>query len=464
MTTIHRATNLFYRRFITPISEDEDTRRHEQVLNIILTGLGGVSIIAFLLPVFDLLQPSAEHHASSIVSGAVFMLAIFGLHRLSRRGHSRGATYILVGLLGLTVTELTLLWSFELPIAELTYALTIVTAGVLLSTRAALIMTALVSLTVFGVSVAQITHLLYARTDWADQPFVLGDAIAYLIVFSMTGLIAWLGNSQIDRSLQRARASEKALAAQRDQLEVMVIDRTKQLEAEQLTRLLEVQRFAEFGRISAGLIHDVANPLTAVSLNLDQLQDKNQSALVTQAQQSLQYLERYLDAARKQLKAQDTLMTFLVGDELHQVINILGHKAKQAGVKLQLDISGEPKLFGDAVKFSQIAANLIGNAIEAYPSSHAHTGDRVVAIAARDDSEGVVLEVSDQGTGVAKKAQATIFDPFYTTKTRSGRGIGIGLVIVKEYVEQAFNGHISLQSSSKGTTFTVHLQNAPAGS
>jgi signal transduction histidine kinase len=459
MQTNHKFSNLFYRRFIQPISKDDDSRRHEEVLNIIVTGLGAVSIIAFLIPAITwFTQPEIDNHLSSIVSGGIFMVAMFGLHRLSRRGHSRLATYILVSLMGLTVTELTLLWSFELPIAELTYALTIVTAGVLLNTRAALIMTALVSLTVFGISLAEINHLIYARTDWADQPFVLGDAIAYLIIFSMTGLTAWLGNRQIDRSLQAARASEKALAIQRDHLEVMVIDRTKKLESEQLTRLLEVQRFAEFGRISAGLMHDVANPLTAISLNLDQLQNNTQSVLLTKARDSLKYLERYLNAARKQLKLQDTVTSFSTVDELQQVMSILEHKAKEAQVTLQFMATEDVQLDGDAVKFSQLCANLISNAIEAYPA--AQHAKKVVDITIKKQAAKVILTVSDTGTGVAKKDQATIFEPFYTTKSGIGRGIGIGLVIVKEYVEQDFNGSISLQSSAQGTTFTVELRGA----
>src|SRR6185436_10683461 len=100
--------------------------------------------------------------------------------------------------------------------------------------------------------------------------------------------------------------------------------------------------------------------------------------------------------------------------------------------------------------------NLISNAIEAYTVSPAdNPAKRMVRITIGQIEDAVTIAVNDKGTGVAKKDQATIFEPFYTTKARSGRGIGIGLVIVKEYVEDDFRGSIDLQSSRGSTTFTI---------
>jgi signal transduction histidine kinase len=398
-----------------------------------------------------------------------------GMWLLSRRGHSGIVAYLFTLFLGLAATDFAVQWSFGLTAAEMLYALTIVIASVLLSARAGLYITGSVSVIILTVAYAQVHGILHPQTDWLRQQFGMGDAVAYIAVLCIIGLVTWLANKQIDESLDRARTSESALAAERDTLEIKVVERTYDLEQAQLARTMELQRFAEFGRLSAHLLHEVANPLTAASLTVEQLHNNRQPELIAQIGRSLHSLERYVEAARKQLRGQATLVRFSVRDELNQAMTMLSPLARKAAVTVSIDADKSARLYGDPVRFSQLVANLILNAIEAYPESD-KSENREVQVKMTEGKNELIISVSDHGRGISSTIQQHLFEPFYTTKmddlvdeageasTALGarRGLGIGLAMVKQFVEEDFGGIISVTSTLKsGTRFIVTLKDRP---
>ncbi len=307
-----------------------------------------------------------------------------------------------------------------------------------------------------GLSIGSAVALvIIVLTDFGSQ---LRGALGYILIYATVGLLAWLSNRQTERALSRARASEAALQKERDSLEAKVISRTKELEALQLVRLLEMQPFAEFGRIGASLIHEIANPLTAAVLQLEAHQKTAQSdQLVLRAQRNLRQLENYLLAARKQLKRQTTQSWFSVGLELRQIAKLLQPRAQRAGVSIHVDKVVHIRLYGDVVKFHQLVANIMANAIDAYDGQQ-RQGAAVVAVTVRQREGMVIIKIADHGSGIAAAELEHLFKPFYSTKTHLRSGLGIGLSLVKQYVEQDFNGKISVRSSAdKGTVFSLCL-------
>lgn len=251
------------------------------------------------------------------------------------------------------------------------------------------------------------------------------------------------------------RSKQIALARERDYLELKIRQRTQELEEAQLMRLLELQRFAEFGRISARLLHEVANPLTAASLNLNRL-DHRQSVALSQARQSLRQLERYVLAARKQLSNQSEPVIFSPQAEIRQLLTVLRPLARAERVQLELESSQSIKTLGDPVKFSQIVSNLVANAIDAYAQTS--LPNRRVRIRLRTTAKWIELIVQDWGKGIEPNDLPQLFEPFYTTKLSDQRGLGIGLAIVKQAVETDFQGRIAVSSTkNNGTVFKVKL-------
>lgn len=442
-----------YRKLFEPLQTDGILQRREFMVNVILAGLVVIAGFATLISGVHVLRHGNEPlTTNSVVSNVIFTLLMIGAWYTSRRGHYRPVAYIIVCILALATIQLTLTWSFELPIAVLLYALTIVIAGVLLPNKAIAGSIIILSAIQLAIAYGQISHRLHPHTDWVQQSFEIGDVIGYIVIFCIMALISWLANREIEHSLSRAQQSEAEVMIERDSLEGKVKERTRQLEEAQLVRLIEQRRFAEFGRLSANLLHEIANPLTAASLNLEQFGSTNSSKLVRQARSNLSHLERYLQAARQQINGSDELTNFKVRHEVSQVVSILTARARTACVTVHSQIKGTLTFYGNAVKFSQIITNLLANAIDASRENQSVQLDVVGTKAF------VTITVTDHGSGINSKALPHIFDPFFTTKKELG--IGIGLAMVKQFVEDDFQGTISVTSDGTGTQFTAILRSA----
>jgi len=445
-------------RLNEPLQQEPDRRRQAYVLNVLVVGLLGVAVIALVDSGIDFWSQSIPHYRNSFIVTLLFSGFAASLPYTARRGHYKITSYIFILLLSLAAAKFTLQWGLMLPQVQLFYALIIVIAGVVLSSRARLMLMGVSIVFILAVGYLQVHGRLHPDTHWLAMPFYEGDAIGYVIVLMIIGLVSWLSNQEIERSLRQARHSEAALARERDGLEIKVNERTRQLEETQLLRLMELRRFAEFGRLSAHLLHEVANPLTAASLNLKLLGSKQDPKLVLQARKNLKHLERYVEAARKQMKGQSEITIFSVRSELNQVLRILQPRARQVNVKLSLKLTANYSLTGDAVKFSQLFANLIANAIDAYTRAEP-PGNRRVEITLKRSDCGLQCSVLDWGEGISAAALPKVFEPFYSTKPDQHQNLGIGLAMVKQFTEEDFHGTIAVTSSRvNGTRFTVNLQ------
>lgn len=244
----------------------------------------------------------------------------------------------------------------------------------------------------------------------------------------------------------------------RSNLEYLVAERTRQLLESHIQRNIELERFAEFGRICATMLHDVASPLTAASLNLD-LYDGSESNTVIQARENLQQLERYVVAARQQLKSHGKIEEFSVRTEISRLLLVMQPIANNCHVQISTKLNGDYVLSGDPVKFNQLLANLISNAIDAYENVLTDGFQKLVQIEVNATRNYLKLAVIDWGMGISPEASKYIFEPFYSTKSDSSRGTGIGLTMVKRVVEEDFGGSIRVSSSSNdGTRFEIKLR------
>ncbi|HEY1064087.1 MAG TPA: HAMP domain-containing sensor histidine kinase [Candidatus Saccharimonadales bacterium] len=447
-----------YSIFIEPHKSDADSRRREFILNTLLSGLLIIATVAFVLSTLGFLLWHVNPRLSSVIGTGLFWVAVVSLLTISRFGRPVVASGIFVALLLVSAVQLSVAWGFRLAQAELMFALTIVIIGVLFRASLALMGAVIAGTALLTVTFLQVNKIQIPDTAWEGQPFHYVDAIGYAVVFVIMGVVSWLSNRETDRSLRRARRSEAALQKERDNLESKVIERTHELEELQLARLLEMQPFAEFGRIGASLVHDIANPLTAANLHLEELNRQQHSELARQVQRNLYHLERYLIAARKQIKRESDLREFSVGSELRQVAHLLTHRARKIGVRLTVDKIPSLKLYGDVVKFNQLVANLLANALEASEKMK-NPKEAEVHVQVRTEGKYVVIIVTDHGVGVDDENIDRLFEPFYSTKSSQRSGLGLGLALVKQYVEHDFKGTISVTSDTeRGTVFTIKLK------
>ena len=218
----------------------------------------------------------------------------------------------------------------------------------------------------------------------------------------------------------------------------------------------ELQRFAELGRLSASLLHEISNPLTAALLHLEMSDQKSPS--VRKAKRDIQLLRRYVDAARQHARQESKPARFPVISQFEQLKRVINPLARHASVQLEFGDLPRCQLFGDPVKFQHIFANLIINAIEAYNDDGTKHQASLVKISFHLKSTTLTVQVKDWGRGISAAELPKVFEPFYTTKDHASHGLGIGLAIVEQYATVDFRGSIKVSSSRrKGTQFTIRL-------
>jgi len=465
------------RSLIEPRSNNEDARRREYILNIILAGSG---ITCFLLDGLVLYYALILGNHASGVSVALFSILpafLILLYALSRRGFFALASYLLIAAYFLGTSYAAYRWGVNVPTELVGYALLIVIASILISPRFAFFVAGATGLVVLPLWYAQLHGLMF--TD--AENFTDGDGIAIVVLYGLITLVAWLSNREIEKSLTRARRSEHELKEERDSLEVKVVERTRELHVIELEKIDHLYRFAEFGQLASGLFHDLLNLVQTVSLRaersggmdgVDGANGGSGSAAMAASDANKKMLanafsvqgeiDRFRDAFRKQLSRDDVKESFSLATGIENVCQFLSYQAKNAGVRLEFEDtrnggSGEGRdddhdsfaYFGSPLKFHQVVMNLVLNAIEA--------GGKHVVVRLVRENHFFVLTIADDGSGIAANVQAKIFDPFFTTKQGGDKqGTGIGLAITKRIVENDLHGSISV-SNKEGTTFTVRF-------
>jgi signal transduction histidine kinase len=444
-----------YRRLLAPRSRNEDARRRELILNILLLGMIALSTVMFMSTLAGRIFQSNYAGLSPWI-----MLIIVGLFAvllwLSRRGLHHPVAYVFLGLFFLLATWPTAQWGILLPQGILMHSLVIVMTGVLLNSRAAFYLVLLMFCLLLYITYLHDIGSVVYNTNWMKKTGGYPDVIIYGVTFAVIALVSWLSNREIERSLKRAKASEHELLKERRLLETKVKERTQALEKAQVEKMMDLQRFAEFGRLSSTLLHELANPLMAVSLDLEQLEGRNRSKLLGRAREGISHMEQYVDAARRQLRSQSEVKPFDIATEINRVAGFLEPKAAAQHVSVHLQLVEQVQINGDSTRFNHIISNLLSNAIDAYDGIP-DGKQKIVSIVMQHQGGFVEITVTDFGEGIAKDQIPHLFEPFYTTK-QAARGTGLGLAIVKQAVEEAFEGKVSVAwSKQEGTRFVIRL-------
>jgi signal transduction histidine kinase len=238
----------------------------------------------------------------------------------------------------------------------------------------------------------------------------------------------------------------------------------------QFDELVQAERMATLGRLSAGLGHELANAVTPLLGHL-QLVDKKLADLVARGQAprrgepTFEKIEQSLQAMRLAGKQVSAIVSGLKGYAhrtlqpapwsanlgVETAVQLLAHRFTRQ-VKVERELGAVPDIECRGEEIVQVLVNLIGNAVDEVEQVG---GGRVrVRTAAAGDQ--VLITVADTGRGLPKRVRDNLFAPFISSKP-AGRGTGLGLSICKSIVD-AHGGTISVETApDHGTVFTIAL-------
>lgn len=348
-------------------------------------------------------------------------------------------------------------WGIGLSYATLLMSVTITLAGILLGARFSLYAAAILSLIVIIIQFTVTAQFHKADLSWHNGSQSLpGEALGYCLLFAILGLVSWIFGRQIERSLRQARYAKIALQKEKSLLAVKVKERTEKLRDAQLKEMQQLYRFAELGQISIALIHDLSNRLAALNLDIEDLESSHRSKSIKHAKESMNYLEELVTKVRQQINDSVLVRRFNCFDSIQQLSDSLKTNLVENQITLKIASTGASKNFeltGDPVRFSQVMAILIANAIEASKNS---TKKRLVSIQINASVKEVNIKIKDWGSGIAPKEKNRLFKPFYSTKKS---GMGLGLFIARQIITNHFKGTVSLEKYEKPTLFKITIPN-----
>ena len=230
-------------------------------------------------------------------------------------------------------------------------------------------------------------------------------------------------------------------------------------------QLVFADRLASLGRLAAGVAHEVNNPLTYVLLNVERIEKElgrpSTPQLVAELRTSAAMARDGAERVRAIVRAlgafgrEDDL--FVGGVDLHRVVDtalrLSENQARHSG-RIVKDYRATRQVRGSELRLTQVFVNLLANAADALRGGDIERN--TIEIRTYDEGDGVVAEVTDNGSGIPPHLLGRIFDPFFTTKP-VGEGTGLGLSICHSIV-RSFGGSIGVTSKpGEGSTFRVSL-------
>jgi two-component system NtrC family sensor kinase len=229
--------------------------------------------------------------------------------------------------------------------------------------------------------------------------------------------------------------------------------------------LMESHKLRAIGNLTAGVAHELNNPLNNIILTTAVLQDSYHDLsdeelddivndLVVEGERAQRVVKNLLDFARES----ETKTEYFHVDQLVEgALNLARNQIKLSKIKLECRVEPNlPPLYGDQELLKQVFLNLIINAIDAMPNG----GVLSVDVAKESKTGFVAIQVSDTGCGIPKHILDSVFNPFFTTKP-TGKGTGLGLAVSRGIIEK-HGGDIKVESKdNEGARFIVYLPIVP---
>jgi two-component system, NtrC family, sensor histidine kinase HydH len=300
------------------------------------------------------------------------------------------------------------------------------------------------------VSAIYTPHILI---QWEHNGPIRLEQTLEIVLYNIIGLLTGFLASQINFQRRRAEDNMQKLldsyAKLREQADMIVTIEDQLRQADRLSAL---------GELSAGLAHEIRNPLGSIRGTAEILKDlppgdnrhdEFSGILINEVCRLNQVVEGFLQVARPESTKQSE---FNLEELLNEVTQLTRPQANKSKIRIHRDIDSLPAVIGNVTQFKQVFLNLILNAMQAIGED----GDLWISSISGEKGD-VFLSFRDSGPGIDEAHFKQIFDPFFTTKAD---GTGLGLAITCRII-QSFGGKIQVRNSEQGgAEFILQLKSA----
>lgn len=277
--------------------------------------------------------------------------------------------------------------------------------------------------------------------------------------------------THLDDLLDQLRQREQELRQWNEALNARVEERTRELkesnrQLEATTKqLIMSEKLAAIGEITAGVAHEINNPIAVMQGNLEVVQgimgsDAEKAKpefrlLDEQIHRINQIVTKLLQFAKPEEYA-DYVELHHPADVITDSIPLVKHLMKKSGINILRDDKATQRISINRTELQQVIVNLMVNAIHAMPDGGMLT--LRTQDTPKDKQDGVSINVVDTGVGMSDDVLNKIFDPFFTTKLQTGTGLGLS---ISHTLIDRQGGKISAESQQgKGTSFYIWLPSA----
>ncbi len=272
--------------------------------------------------------------------------------------------------------------------------------------------------------------------------------VVFLILTSVVSLALLFINVRATKARMR-----RVHADYQEHLKSMTEDRN--------SKLFQQSKYSELGMMSAGIAHEINNPLAVIQAKTTQLlrmyrDPAKQNELGEGLQQILytsERINRTVQGIREFIRQNDSEpdQEIPLKKIIDDVLAFCGQRLKNHGVNLRFYDIEKFKVIGNKVQIEQIFLNLLNNAFDAIE----FLPDKWIEISAHDGNEKLQIYVKDSGAGIPTEIAKKIMEPFYSTKD-AGKGTGLGLALARGIAEK-HGGDLSYVNKSSHTTFLLEF-------
>jgi two-component system C4-dicarboxylate transport sensor histidine kinase DctB len=317
----------------------------------------------------------------------------------------------------------------------------------------------------YTVSERPINHGLWKLVLLDDEAPTRQTALIISAMSGLASIVALLAAGLVEqrrRAIKQRLANQAALQAAKDMLEIRVQERTAELRAAQ-DDLVHAGKLAALGQMSAGIVHELNQPLAALQTAADNavlLVDRGSIGDARGNLTRIGELVRRLGRLTSQLrvfayKSSSPLDAVAVEHAVAESLKILAARVKETGVDLVTDIDANLCVVADQTRLEQLLCNIVANALDAVESVDRKS---ILIRATREEAQTTRcrIVISNSGPAIASDVLQHMFEPFVTTKP-AGKGLGLGLML-SNHIARSFGGELRARNLMPcGAEFVVIL-------